>query len=132
NPNLHAFLKRAVTRAGEVLSNVPEAILFCRAKVSLGLPDSDNAVNPFSVTTRGWENDSVQVRAARLGESAHGCGRAGSRPSGQGQAGRIREDLQPLWRGFLLYSRHRHLLADWRLRPLRFLLQRGGRRDAQL
>ena len=52
-------------------------------------------------------------------------GRPGRRSSGQGQGGRIREGLQPVWRGLLLHSRHRHLLEDRRLRPHRVESQRG-------
>ena len=40
---------------------------------------------------------------------------AGGRSSREGQSGRIREDLQPLWRRLLLYPRHRYLHQDRRL-----------------
>src|SRR5262249_41476760 len=46
------------------------------------------------------------------GRFGRGFGWAGSRSSGQGQASRIREGLQPLWRRLLLYAWHRHLLED--------------------
>jgi hypothetical protein len=53
---------------------------------------------------------------------------ASRRPAGEGEAGAIREDLQPVWGRLLLHPWHRHLPEARRVCACPGRIQRGGRR----
>ena len=63
----------------------------------------------------GSENERKKHSRGLRGKPHCNCRSAGCRSPGQGQAGPICKDLQPVWRGILLHPRHRYVHQGRRL-----------------